>query len=510
MSKILGNYDGLMDFIKRNYQQNPGYSIGQLCYVQESYRQWIILWYAWYSGYVEAFHKYTVYNGSESVEKIRKTLKMAKKVCEDKSSLLLNEKVNITVSDDDAKKLIDGVLKTNLFRSRSNELIEKTQALGTGAYVEFLERDKIVIDYLTADKVIPISIVNGKIINAAFASVSTVGNQKLVYLNVHIRIYPVDETFTEEEIEARRDLGIADDYNGYIIENKNLKFSQDGKYETSIDTTDEILDLELTNSVIPRFQIIKPAIANNICLDDLGLGLSVFSNALDQLIGGDLVYDSYLNEFDLGKKRIFIHDDLAQIDIESEGGETVMKPMFDTNDTTFYAVDMGEDSDKIKEIDFTLRIEEHELGLNRMLNLIGFKCGMGNNYYKFEGGVVKTATEVISENNPLYRSIKKDQHVLNEAIVGMSAAILDISNQYLKTSYKTDQDITVEFDDSIFEDTDKIRKDALVELGSGAIDQIEYHMRVYKLTEELATEKVNKMRARTPQEINVDDMGGGA
>ena len=49
----------------------------------------------------------------------------------------------------------------------------------------------------------------------------------------------------------------------------------------------------------------SPAIANN---DDLPnpMGIPAFANAIDQLKGVDIAYDSYVNEFVLGKKRIMV------------------------------------------------------------------------------------------------------------------------------------------------------------------------------------------------------------
>ena len=63
-------------------------------------------------------------------------------------------------------------------------------------------------------------------------------------------------------------------------------------------------------------------------------GISVFANAIDQLEGADLVYDSYCNEFRLGKKRIIVPMSMARAQMESDG--TVI-PVFDDRDVEFYA-----------------------------------------------------------------------------------------------------------------------------------------------------------------------------
>lgn len=507
---LFANYQKLRGFIERNYYTNPAYAINNVAQIQEEFRQYVILWDSWYRGYVEDFHEYEVYNGDNFITKKKRSLQMAKKVCEDRADLLLNEQIKITVEDQTAQETIDKVLndQSNAFRSKSNELIEKMCALGTGAYVEFRDRNKTCIDYVTTDKVIPITIENGRVIDCAFASASRYGNEETIYLNVHVRIYPVDEYTTDEALEQRREMGISDDYDGYLIANHFLKI-EEGEYKAQ-EIPPDMKEFFLTGSPEPRFQIIKPAKANNIAYNEIGLGVSIFSNALDQLCSVDEVYNSYVVEFENGISKIFVHDEMAQIKIDTEGGETVMKPLFDKRDTVYYATDLGEDQEKIKHVQSELRVEGHETGLNRMLNLLGFKCGFGNNYYKFEGGIIKTATEVISENNPLYKSVKKDQHILREAIKGLVKNILILSNEFDNTSFNVEQTITVEFDDSIFEDTATIRKNAMLEFNAGLIDQIGYYMKAYKLTKEQATILWREIESRMLKENDVDMIGGGA
>jgi len=53
-------------------------------------------------------------------------------------------------------------------------------------------------------------------------------------------------------------------------------------------------------------------IANNMDLDS-PMGIAVFANAIDQLKGIDITYDSYVNEFILGKKRIFVAPEMLSL-----------------------------------------------------------------------------------------------------------------------------------------------------------------------------------------------------
>ena len=66
------------------------------------------------------------------------------------------------------------------------------------------------------------------------------------------------------------------------------------------------------------------------------------------------------------------------------------------------------------------------------------------------------------------------------------------------TEYK--DDVTIDFDDSIIEDTEKTRTQAILELNNNLIDDIQYYIDVYKMTEEQAIEFRDKIKERTPEE----------
>ena len=55
------------------------------------------LWQQWYSGDVKDFHNYKIYNGEKKIQCKRKTLNMAKQICEDWANLLLNEKTDVAM-----------------------------------------------------------------------------------------------------------------------------------------------------------------------------------------------------------------------------------------------------------------------------------------------------------------------------------------------------------------------------------------------------------------------------
>ena len=427
------------------YLQDKGYSPAS-----DDTTKYHDTWLSWYQGYVTDFHHYTVYNGIEMVGKDRYTLGMAKTISEDWANLLLNEKVKIYTGTDFDKEL-EKVFEYNNFRVKGNQLIELAFALGTAAFVEYLDADgEVVIDFIRAGMIYPLSWDNGYVNECAFGSMRERDGNKQYYIQIH----KLSKKGT------------------YIIENHIV----DAESGADLDLDEGMLPEVDTGIEIPLFQIITPNIVNNIDLDS-PYGISVFANAISQLKGCDIVYDSYINEFDLGKKRIMVPISMAKIEMGKDG---IARPVFDKNDTVFYALPGDRNGEnKPDTFDPQIRAQEHELGINKALDLLSFKCGLGTGRYKFENGTVKTATEVISEKSELYQSLKKHEIVLESALKGMVKAIGRLKGADIK-------DVNIDFDDSIIEDKVSERQQDRQDVAMGVMPLWEYRMKWYGEDEETA------------------------
>jgi A118 family predicted phage portal protein len=430
--------------------------------VDSSYYSRISLWLSWYKGKVIQFHNYRQYNGMKKINRTRKTLGMAKKVCEDWANLELNEKVSIVIDDENINDAVHEVLEANNFRIKGNQLLEIAYALGTGAFVEYLDGEKICIDYIRASMIYPLQWDNGEILSCAFASERVSGKKKLVYLNIH----------------EMQESGF------YVI--KNRMFERNGNNLTAIDLPEGLVAEYNTGSTVPWFQIITPNIVNNVDLD-CPMGVSVYANAIDQLEGVDLVYDSYLNEFRLGKKRIIVPNTMARMVLEDSGTIT---PLFDDNDTEFYSLGIeGEENQKIQEINMEIRADAHEKAISRALSLLSDKCGLGEDRYKFENSGLKTATEVVSEKSELYQNLRKHELILEGALINLVKAIA------MMLGYRNEIQVTVNFDDSIIEDTAAEKQQFLQEVRDGIRQKWEYRARFFGETEEEAKAKVTETQS---------------
>lgn len=441
--------------------------------VPEEFYDHIDDWNEWYKGNVRHFHDYTVYTGSRKVACRRFGLGMAKKVAEDWANLEMNEKVSITLEGEKEQKFFDDVCEKNNFRVKANEMQELGFALGTYAFVPRVKGVKVTpggtitgeatgigVDYIYADNIFPLSWDNGKILECAFGSRITADNEEYYYLQIH-------------KLSSS---------GKYDIENSIYSWKEDVLGEKSLKDVkgfENIPEVIHTGSTERLFVIGRPNIANNID-PTLPMGISVYANAIDQLKGVDLAYDSYVNEYVLGKKRIMVKlEALKNIDGD---------PAFDANDVVFYELPEDSQSDTlIREINMEIRSTDHNVGVQDMLNALSAKCGFGENHYRFNQGSISTATQIVSENSTLFRTIKKHEIILEDVIKEFVRIILRLGNTYQNAGLNEDVEISVDFDDSIIEDKQTEFSRDMTMLSAGIIQP--YEFRSKWLNEDIETAK---------------------
>ena len=456
----------------------------------EFYTQNIDLWQKWYEGKVNKFHNYRVWNGSSYVNCQRYSTGMAKKVSEDWANLLFNEKVAVTLEGKSEQEFFDEVTKENNFRVKCNEMQEKKAALGTGAYVFSVtgvpvgeegavegNGNSIKMDYVAAQDIIPLSWDNGIISECAFAIEKTIKAQKYVYCQIH---HLVNGTY---------------DIENHLYKKDNEQLTEAEMKE--VEGFENVSPTVHTGSDKRWFVIDRLNIANNSSMDN-PMGISVFANAIDQLRGVDVAYDSYVNEFILGKKRIMVKPSAMK---DMDGNMA-----FDANDVTFYVMpEDAHDDSVIHEIDLSLRTDAHKTGIQDMLNMLSTKCGFGESHYKFENGSIATATQIVSENSTLFRTIKKHEIILEDVLVEIARIILRLGNTYLGQSLNEDVEISVDFDDSIIEDKGTEFQRDVQMLSMGILQPYEFRMKWMNEDEATAKEALPQMEQLVQDENGADE-----
>ncbi len=435
-------------------------------------------WNRWYTGSGTEFHRTRVNNGLSVIEHDLCQMNMAKKVAEDWANLLMNEKTRIDTDDSAAGLFLrgkngkGGVLGDNDFWTGINQLVEKSFALGTGAVVLRLENARIDnqnrllpspegylrMEYVTAQNIIPLSWQGQDVTEAAFVGSMTQGGQSLTYLQIHRK-------------EA----------DGYVID--SVCFSD--KTGKTVPLPDRICPTVRTGSDRPWFAIIKPNLVNN--LTNLPMGISVYANSIDILKGLDLCYDSFNMEFYLGKKMVFLRKDLMMQDQQGR----LYAPQDCNRQLFMYIGDKNVDGDLLpQEFNPELRVSDHTEAIQQHLNYLSCKCGFGDRYYRFNGNFSPaTATEVISSDATLFRSVRKHELLLERPLVRLTETILAIGREILGQPIPEDVTVSLRFDDSIIEDRTAEQKRDMELVSMGLMLNWEFRMKYYGETEEEAQAK---------------------
>lgn len=470
----------LEKFLQDNYNYNPE--------VKNIMQSHVDMWGSWYKGSVADFHNYFIYNGKQKIPQQRFTMNMAKEISEEWSDILWSEKCKVSFEDEKAQQVADELIEDLDLYVLINNAIEKAGALGTeGAVVSVYDiisnedgmtldvtNAKTRVDLVDVDWIFPLSWTNKGITECAFGSVEYIKGKKHVVLSVHQ----------------------LNDAGNYVI--KNHLFSENNGNLTEIKGVENTINEFDTKSNVKWFSIFKPLLTNNL-FNNTPFGIPYYANAIDNLKAVDISFDALKNEIQDGRKRTFVRADMFNYD---DGNQ---KLVFDPNDTTVYQLPSGATKDDLIQSDSdALRTTEQIDTLNTQLNILGKKCGFGENYYHFDGQSLQTATQVVSSNSKMFRRKKKLEVGYESSIFDLFNAIVYASSQFGKYNITSDG-LKITFDDSIVEDKNAESDRAMREVQQGLKSKIEYRMQIFGETEEVATEKISEIRANDP---SVEDLLG--
>ena len=471
----------LEDFLVQEYNYNKD--------IKDNMQTYIDQWKSWYVGDVKEFHNYYVYNGNQKNYRRRFTMNMAKEISEDWADILWSEKCKISMANDKSQEDFDSLAKELDLYSIISQSLEKSGAMGTeatvvsvydliknedGMYLD-VSNAKTRVDVVDVDWIYPLTWNNKGITECAFGSNEFVGGQKYVVLSVHLL-----------------ENGI------YHIKNHLFKDTQGTLAE--IEMKDNVMSDFDTKSDKPWFSVFKPPLTNNL-FNNSPFGIPHYANAIDSLKAVDICFDALKNEINDGRKRIFARAEMFNYDNGEE------KLVFDPNDTTIYQLPSGATKEDFIQSDSdTLRTAQQIEALNTNLNILGNKVGFGENHYHFDGTMLSTATAVVSSNSKMFRRKKKLEIGYQEAIKNLIEGICYVSSRFGIYTIDT-EGMVIQFDDSIIEDKEAESNRALREQSAGLISKVEYRMKIFGETKEIAEEAIKTIKEEEP---TVEDLIGGA
>lgn len=467
-------------------------SFGASAQIPSTYYHEVSKWEDWYKGYVESFHKLTINNNAVITTRNRASLKFGYKLCSDWGSLLLSEDVKISIDDGSKcsganKSSIfiqgtdgndGGVLGSTKFWSKIHTSVQEMFGLGTMAIIpnllgievsengDIIRADNGSIDlvYTNAKYMLPISGSNGVIRECAFAYPIIQNNKRYLMIQAHM-------------LEA----------DGYVIYNTVL----DG--ENDVGTLFPNLCPKIK---LPRFSPIfvtaSPALSNTVDFNSL-LGMSILENNIDALKALDITYDSFSSAFVTGQTLIFMPSDLYGVD------ETTGKPISPQDGRQSYMQIVDRDfvggtettiKDKVWSFSPELRVDDHDKAIQRHLDTISLLSGLGPKYYQSNGSVISTATQFVGERNELVRNIHKHSAILEDMIRDLVLNLLWLAKNVLKKNVSDTCKVTVNLSDGVIEDDNTARANDKADMALGIMSRLEYRMKWYNETEEVARQKI--------------------
>ena len=443
----------------------------------------IALWRQWYSGHVKEFHKYMQYINKKKISRKRYGLKIAPKICQDWATILCNNKAQLIIDDDYSNNFVQGndemvgIFGDNDFWTQANQLVEKAFALGTAATDIYFENMKITADglaikspdirprisYIVADSIIPISWDNGIINEVAFASEVTKDGAKYVYVRMHRLI----ET-------------------GYEITNAYYKGDKDGSL-TEVELPEGMLKVFNTGSFVKLFSIWKPNKVNTFDLDS-PLGMSIFSDAIDNLEGIDYAYDNLCQDFFLGGKMVFMNGTMFDEDntAPAYSQDSLFRVMGDA---------VLEGGAAYHEYNPLLRVQENKDGIQAQLDYLSLMVGFGTKHYQFNAGTITTATQYTGDKQDLIQNASKHNMVVERALTDIVKALLWVGDELMGLPVKQDAKITFIPDQSYIIDEESERLFDLQLVRDGLMAKWEWRVKYKGETEEEARAKIDEIES---------------
>lgn len=453
-----------MDKVVKDYLKEFGY---ENC-IDENQEKRVSEWLETYKGPSKKYN-IKIYNGKKYIKYKIKSLNLPTQVCGDLADFFFNEKLDITIDNASVEKKIKECLDQNNFLHNSNKLMQLVQALGTGAFIPYLNNNVLKINYMKAPNIIILKANEDDVIDVLFWS----------------------KTKTKDGYEYLFNLHILNEKEGYIIYNAKKIEKDKSMSEVDLGKAKEIH----TKSYLPKFGMLFTPEVNNFDIDS-PYGISRYANAIDAMFTTDKAYDSMDNEIDLGKKRIYVGAGALDFNT-NENGEPV--PIFDPDDVVHYVLPGEDNKELVKETSGDLRIDPISSAVQYNLNIVTSKVGLGHNYYKFKDGQVYVNTDnVISSNSDVYRKIQKQQNIITKAITNLIYAIAELIGIKKKFS------VSIFYDDTIIEDTEKTQRQAQAEYNNKLISKAQYYRDVYKMKDAEAIKFAEKMNKEIVEET-IDD-----
>lgn len=431
------------------------------------------------------------------------TLNLRKLSADVLSGLVFNEQCEIYVSDakdeeekensfKSAHEYMQHVFEHNKFKKNLADYLEPMFALGGLTVRPYVDNEtrEIEFSWALANAFYPLRSNSNGISEGVMKSVTTrVEGDRTIYYTLL------------EFHEWEGDL--------YVITNELYKSENKDEIGKRVPLDELYADLqertEIKNLTRPLFNYLKPSGFNNINPHS-PLGLGIADNATSTLKKINDTYDQFWWEIKMGQRTVFVSDQMLNT-LPDESGRPP-NPAFDPDINVYKAMHMGDNADPVKDVTNDIRTEQYISAINQSLRTLEMELKLSVGTFSFDGRSMKTATEVVSENDLTYRTRNDHVYEVEQFIKGLVVSVLELAKAFglYSDEIPTHEHIGVDFDDGVFQDRSALLKFYGQAKMFGFIPTVEVIQRVFKVPKETAKEWIKEIQAEQlasdPMEID--------
>lgn len=282
----------------------------------------------------------------------------------------------------------------------------------------------------------------------------------------------------------------------YVITNELYKSDSKAEVGKQVPLSEvyEKLEKEATVKGLtrPLFNYVTPNGFNNINPHS-PLGLGIADNSKSTLRKINDTYDQFWWEIKMGQRTVFVNDQMLSI-LPSEDGMPPIQ-IFDPDQNVFKALHFGDDKKPVIDATSDIRTEQYIAAINQSLRTLEMELKLSVGTFSFDGRSMKTATEVVSENDLTYRTRNDHVNEVEKFIKGLIVSVLELAKattfngkSLFDGEIPTFEHIGVDFDDGVFQDRSALLKFYGQAKAFGLIPTVEVIQRVFKIPKKTAEE----------------------
>lgn len=432
-------------------------------------------WYQWYTATHPFYTEHYVGVDGRGHKRQKLSLRPARRVCREWSSLIANE-MQVQSDSPAASEWVRAYCEGRGVYTLFQRGIERAFAMGTGALALWFDVGEagtsIRVRRYDAKMVLPLTWDEDGTTECAFCTRVTLKGKQAVQLQLHARDA---ETGTYHVVtKVWRDGRPVDPEAAGIIED----FDTGCRDQT--------------------FCVISPAIDNTV-QDTSPYGMSVFADAVDTMRLLDTAWTALYDETDLLRVVLMLPDTMIDVEPGPDGSKRAVP--FGEREQRLYRLTGAPVGEAGKPFAFApaMRTSSIYEVYSAACAALGDECGFGSQYFKPDkAGGLKTATEVSADNSALMRNIRNHENALGTQLGRLLTSLVECARVHCGAPVEEGAEpVQVVWDDSIITDTSAEKTQMLAEIAAGVVPKWMYLARFYGMSEEEA-------RAAAPEQQLLD------